>query len=98
MDQYDFLPGLKKNRIIGQKYIYSNRIITWNGKTLNCEHDKYYGDCQICNKLFICEHNKKKRNCVQCNPDKICDHLKHKYRCIDCRYGKKCIHNIFTIF
>jgi len=61
MEAYEYLPSQKKNREIGKRYSYFNRIVIWNGKQLRCIHDKYISNCIICNKNAGCEHNKLKK-------------------------------------
>ena len=87
------LPRLKKNREIGKKYSYSNRIVIWTGKKLNCVHHKVISACRLCKGSSICIHNKYKRKCRDCSKDIICKHSNQKIYCKNCKYGEKCIHD-----
>ena len=51
----------KKERIVGQKYLYKDRIVIWNGHHLKCEHNKDKNKCEKC----IAEVNKKLEELVE---------------------------------
>ena len=36
------------------------------GKRKQCEHNKRYDSCRICNPSLLCEHNKVRNGCVRC--------------------------------
>jgi len=89
----EILPKNSKDRIIACKYIYNNEIRIWNGKKLNCEHNKEKRKCTECKGAGICEHNRRKNECTQCGGSSICEHNKKRNICKDCKGSSICEHN-----
>ena len=68
MSDYPPLPKVT-DRTKGQKYMYNEEIVIWNGKIRLCEHNRRRGRCTECGGGSICEHGKRKSNCKECNPN-----------------------------
>ena len=57
---YPRLPRVVTDRVIGKSYLNTkNEIVIWNGKLVNCEHNKQKGVCKICKPLAHFAHTKK---------------------------------------
>ncbi len=86
------LPKKRCNRIKNQRYIYKNKIRIWDGKKLNCHHNKSPHDCKKCKGNSICKHNRRSRDCVECKGTRICKHKKREYLCKKCGGKGLCVH------
>jgi hypothetical protein len=50
------VPKYQKDRVIGEKYLFNDRIVIWSGKRLFCEHDKEKDHCLLCSvDIYDCE-------------------------------------------
>lgn len=75
-----FIPKLL-DRIEGNKYIQSNKIITWINNKFRCEHGKRDYRCKICKHFKnLCFHNNEENNCEKC---KYFVAQKYKEKCIE---------------
>lgn len=54
-------------RIIGLNYLKNNKIRIWNGKRLNCEHNREQNTCK---------DNKRRSICKDCGGVSICEYNK----------------------
>jgi hypothetical protein len=73
---YPRLPRVETDRIIGKRYSNTkNEIVIWNGKLVNCEHNKQKHVCGICKPLSLFAHKKK----VKMNSE-LNKHIKNKKR------------------
>ena len=87
------LPLMKKDRIVGQKYIYNNIIRIWDGKILRCEHNRESkARCIDCGGKEICEHKRRKSHCKLCKGTNICEHYRQRSQCKVCEGTGICIH------
>ena len=92
MSDYPPLPNVT-DRTNGQKYMYKNEIVIWNGKRLLCEHGKQKSRCKECGGSSICEHDKQKSRCKECDGNEICEHDKQKSLCKECGGSSICEHD-----
>ena len=83
----------KSERIVGCKYIKNGNIRIWNGKRLNCEHNRVTSNCKDCTGVSICIHNKRRTLCINCGGASLCKHNKPRNKCINCGGKSICIHN-----
>ena len=81
------------DRMKGQKFMYKDKIVIWNGKILLCEHNLQKSRCKECGGSSICEHNKIKSKCKECGGASICEHNKIKSKCKECGGASICEHN-----
>eukprot|EP00605_Chrysophyceae_sp_TOSAG23-4_P000178 GSChrysophyteH1.ASY1.ANO1.212.1 assembled CDS len=83
----------KAKRVIGRKYLdFKNRIGTWDGRELRCEHGRQRYECKDCGGNGICTHGKKKSVCKLCGGSQICVHGRQRYECKDCQGNGICPH------
>lgn len=90
--EYELLPTQPKKRVIGDKYLYENSIVIWDGKRLRCLHERRRERCIECEGSQICIHKKNKYTCVECGGKQICEHKKIKKYCISCKGTHICPH------
>ena len=86
------LPTKKIDRNKGQKYMYKNKTVIWNGKILLCEHNRRRSTCTDCGGGSICEHNRQRSTCTDCGGSQICEHNRQRSSCKDCGGGSICEH------
>ena len=95
----DYLPLPKKPyRITGQKYMYKNQIVIWNGKKFLCEHRKERNKCILCGGASICEHNRRRNTCLECRGGSTCDHGRQRNTCLECKGSQICDHGRIRSF
>ena len=92
MNDYSPLPK-KPHRITGQKYMYNNDIVIWNGTKILCEHNRQRSVCKECGGGSICEHNRLRCYCKECGGSQICEHNRERRKCIECGGSGICEHN-----
>ena len=63
------LPKDKTERVVGRQYMFNDRIVIWNGRSLLCEHKKQRSRCKDCGGSQICEHDRQRITCKQCDPN-----------------------------
>ena len=93
MSDYPPLPKIPTERTNGQKYMYKNEMVIWNGKKILCEHNRRRNVCKECGGSGICEHNRQRLQCKECGGSQICEHNRRRSRCKECGGGHICEHN-----
>ena len=79
------LPREKKDRIIGNKYLYKGDIvICGKNKIIQCEHGRRKSRCKDCGGSAFCEHGRQKSRCKDCGGSAFCEHGRIKSQCKDC--------------
>ena len=91
MSDYPPLPKVT-DRTNGQKYMYKNEIVIWNGKIRLCEHKRERSKCKECGGGQICEHKRIRSQCKECGGGGICEHKKRRTNCKECEGGSICEH------
>lgn len=81
-----------KDRVKGQIYFKNKDIVIWNGKRLNCRHNRTKYRCKYCNGSGICIHKRVKSQCRDCKGTSICIHSRLKSVCKECVGGHICKH------
>ena len=95
----DYLPLPRKpDRITGQKYMYKNQIVIWNGKKFLCEHRKERNKCILCGGASICIHKKRRNTCTECGGGSTCDHGRQRNTCRECKGSQICDHQRIRSF
>jgi hypothetical protein len=90
----DYLPLPKvTDRTKGQKYMYNEEIVIWNGKRRLCEHGKQKSRCKECGGSGICEHKRVRSRCTECGGSGICEHKRVRSQCTECGGSQICEHN-----
>ena len=91
--EHKLLPSQPNERIIGDKYLYHNKIVMWDGKRLRCQHNRRRERCKECGGSQVCIHNKNRYTCLDCGKKQICKHKKRKIYCVLCDGSHICQHN-----
>ena len=80
----DVLPAKSADRIIGESYRHKGKVVIWNGKRMNCEHNRRRSRCKECGGSQICEHNRIRSSCKECGGSQICEHNRQRSSCKEC--------------
>ena len=90
--EFPILPTSKSDRVPGQRYIYNENIVIWDGRILKCEHGRERRKCKECGGTSICEHGRQRNHCKECGGSLICEHGRQRSLCKECGGASICEH------